>query len=371
LGFFAALEGLVLSILKNFIEREDADYILDVIGENLLKLSGSTFLITGAAGFLGFNFLNCLVRWNEISVGSKVKIIACDNFFRGRPIWITRLEADGAIEVLEHDITKELPANLRCIDFIIHAASVASPIYYREFPIETMDANVIGLRRVLDYSVSSSLKGLLYFSTSEIYGDPPTDKIPTTEEYRGYVSCTGPRACYDESKRFGETLCVAFNKVHSVPVSVARPFNNYGPGLKLSDGRVIPDFCRDMLQGKDLVLLSDGSPTRTFCYVSDAIIGYMLILFKGRRGEAYNIGTETPELSMLALAQTISTQGKLLLGYKGSVKFGESRDISYLTDNPKRRCPDIGKAKRDLGYSPRMGLTEGISRSIKWYSENQ
>jgi len=166
-------------------------------------------------------------------------------------------------------------------------------------------------------------------------------------------------------------LCVAFNKVHSVPVSVARPFNNYGPGLKLSDGRVIPDFCRDMLQGKDLVLLSDGSPTRTFCYVSDAIIGYMLILFKGRRGEAYNIGTETPELSMLALAQTISTQGKLLLGYKGSVKFGESRDISYLTDNPKRRCPDIGKAKRDLGYSPRMGLTEGISRSIKWYSENQ
>jgi len=178
LGFFAALEGLVLSILKNFIEREDADYILDVIGENLLKLSGSTFLITGAAGFLGFNFLNCLVRWNEISVGSKVKIIACDNFFRGRPIWITRLEADGAIEVLEHDITKELPANLRCIDFIIHAASVASPIYYREFPIETMDANVIGLRRVLDYSVSSSLRGSYIFQQAKFMATPQLTKSP-------------------------------------------------------------------------------------------------------------------------------------------------------------------------------------------------
>ena len=142
-----------------------------------------------------------------------------------------------------------------------------------------MDANINGLRTLLDYArqrleAGLEMKGFLFYSSSEIYGDPAPDAIPTPETYRGYVSCTGPRACYDESKRYGETLCVNFAQQHGIPVTAVRPFNNYGPGMKITDGRVIADFFRDALAGRDLVMLSDGSPTRTFCYVSDAITGY-------------------------------------------------------------------------------------------------
>ena len=168
-------------------------------------------------------------------------------------------------------------------DWIIHAASIASPIYYRKYPIETMDANVNGLRNLLDYAVGEArsgreVRGFLFYSTSEIYGDPTAENIPTTETYRGSVSCTGPRACYDESKRYGETLCVNFARVFGLPVRVARPFNNYGPGLKITDRRVIPDFARDIVANQDVVMLSSGSPTRTFCYISDAIAGYYKVL---------------------------------------------------------------------------------------------
>src|SRR3977135_861476 len=141
-----------------------------------------------------------------------------------------------------------------------------------------MDANVGGLRNLLDYGLrqaksGSPLSGFLFFSSSEIYGDPPPDQIPTPETYRGLVSCTGPRACYDEAKRYGETLCVAFARQHGVATRLAPPFNNYGPGLKINDGRVLPDFARDALAGRDIVMLSDGSATRTFCYAADAIVG--------------------------------------------------------------------------------------------------
>ena len=133
---------------------------------------------------------------------------------------------------------------------------------------------------------------MLFYSSSEIYGDPTPENIPTPETYRGNVSCTGPRACYDESKRYGETLCVNFARQHGLPIKVARPFNNYGPGLKITDGRVIPDFARNILDGTDIVMLSDGSAKRTFCYVADAVVGYYKILVKGRSGEAYNVGVE-------------------------------------------------------------------------------
>src|SRR5262249_20204512 len=161
---------------------------------------------------------------------------------------------------------------------------------------------------------SHPVRGFLFYSSSEIYGDPDPAHIPTPEDYRGYVSCTGPRACYDEAKRYGETLCVNFARVHHVPVKVARPFNNYATGLKITDRRVIPDFVRDVLSGRDIVMLSDGSPMRTFCYVADAVIGYYKVLVNGRPGESYNIGVETPEISMAELAERIVALGRDLFG---------------------------------------------------------
>ena len=184
------------------------------------------------------------------------------------------------------------------------------------------------------------------------------------------MSCTGPRACYDESKRLGETLCVNFAAQHGVPVMMARPFNNYGPGLSINDRRILPDLARNVLDGEDLVLLSDGRATRTFCYVADAVVGYVKILVNGQPGEPYNIGTESPEVSMRDLAERVATLGSELFGYSGNVSHQTSDDRAYLTDNPNRRCPDITKARTTLGYEPEVTLDEGLRRSLIWYREN-
>lgn len=214
------------------------------------------------------------------------------------------------------------------------------------------------------------MKGFLFYSTSEIYGDPPSESIPTPETYRGNVSCTGPRACYDESKRYGETLCVNFAQEYDLPIRIARPFNNYGPGLKITDRRVLPDFARNVLEGRDIEMLSDGSPTRTFCYVADAVTGYYKILVRGRDGEPYNIGTESPEVSMSELAERVARIAADLFGYEGQVVRQPSTDSEYLTDNPNRRCPVIDKARSELDYDPGITLDEGLRRSLLWYSKN-
>jgi len=292
------------------------------------------------------------------------------------PEWLQRLSKDPSLTLLKHDATAPLPDDAGDLDFIIHAASIASPTYYRKYPIETMDANVNGLRLLLDrcrkqQDEGRPISGFLFYSTSEIYGDPPADQIPTAETYRGNVSCTGPRACYDESKRFGETLCVNFAQQFGLPITIARPFNNYGPGLKITDRRVIPDFARDLFAGNDLVLLSDGSPTRTFCYVADAVVGYYKILVRGRAGEPYNIGTETPEISMLALAEMMAKIARDAFGCAGQVIHGASQEKDYLTDNPQRRCPAIAKARAELDYHPAMPIEEGLQRTLAWYHANQ
>ena len=239
-----------------------------------------------------------------------------------------------------------------------------------------MDANVNGLRFLLEYCLAQQrlgkiIDGVLFYSSSEIYGDPTPENIPTPETYRGHVSCTGPRACYDESKRYGETLCVNFAKQHNLPIKVARPFNNYGPGLKITDGRVIPDFARNILDGHDIVMLSDGSAKRTFCYVADAVVGYYKILVKGRPGEAYNVGVEVPEISVTELASRAVALGKELFGYSGRVVRQESSDKDYMVDNPFRRCPIITKARTELGYDPQVTIDEGLRRSLIWYSGNR
>ena len=162
-----------------------------------------------------------------------------------------------------------------------------------------------------------------------------------------------------------------FARQHGIPVTAARPFNNYGPGMKITDGRVIADFFRDALAGRDLVMLSDGSPTRTFCYVSDAITGYYRALLRGRPGEAYNIGVDGPEVSMLELAEMVAGLANDLFDRQVKVIRGKSAEQDYLVDNPNRRCPDITKARQDLQYRPRVTLAEGLRRTLTWYTGNQ
>jgi UDP-glucuronate decarboxylase len=358
------------------VVTKDLDYICGALEAEFAQMAGSRLLIVGGAGFLGHYLVQAVLHWNAAREASRhIEVVVYDSYVRGVPAWLQDREADPTLTLVKHDIRDPLPEGIGDFQYVIHGGSIASPTYYRRRPIETMDANVNGLRRLLDYflelkQAGKPLGGFLFFSSSEIYGDPDPESIPTREDYRGLVSCTGPRACYDESKRYGETLCVNFAAQHELPISIARPFNNYGPGLKISDRRVIPDFAREILAGRDVTMLSDGSPRRTFCYVADAVVGYYKVLVRGGRGESYNVGVEEPEISMLELAEQLVEMASELLGYRGRVVRKQSDDADYLVDNPNRRCPQIGKARRELGYDPQIDLREGLRRTLLWYREN-
>lgn len=352
----------------------DLEHIRAGLAAEWPALAGSRVLITGGAGFLGYYMVQALTHFSARAPRpDRIAVTVWDNFARGTPRWLTALKEAGSLRLERYDLRFPLPAGMEEFDWIIHGASIASPIYYRKHPVETMDANVNGLRNLLEHALrrggaGTPLRGLLFWSSSEIYGDPDPGHIPTPETYRGNVSCTGPRACYDEAKRYGETLCSVFARSHGIATKVARPFNNYGPGLKITDRRVIPDFARDIFAGRDISMLSDGSAKRTFCYAADAVTGYYKVLVRGGAGEAYNIGIETPEISMRELAERLAAIGRELAGYSGRVVTARSSDAEYLTDNPNRRCPVIAKAREQLGFNPSIGLDDGLRRTMIWYS---
>lgn len=355
----------------------DLEYICENLAEEFWSLSGKRLLITGGAGFLGYYLTKSVLHWNRHNGNGKpIHLTVYDNYIRGVPRWLAQVKGDPHITLVKHDIASPLPPDVPDWEYVIHAASIASPTYYRKHPIETMNANVNGLRWLLEYfkaqrDAGKPIGGFLFFSSSEVYGDPPPEFIPTPETYRGNVSFTGPRACYDEAKRYGETVCVNFARACDLPITMARPFNNYGPGLKITDRRVLPDLARDVLAGRDITLLSDGSPTRTYCYVADAIIGYYKILVRGGSGDAYNIGVEAPEISVAQLAERVARIGRELFGYGGKVVRKVSPDQDYLVDNPHRRCPMISKARRQLGYEPTISLDEGLKRLLIWYADHR
>jgi UDP-glucuronate decarboxylase len=201
----------------------------------------------------------------------------------------------------------------------------------------------------------------LYFSSSEIYGDPDPRHVPTSENYPGSVSCRGPRACYDEGKRVGETLCDIFHNYFGVRTVVVRPFNVYGPGLRERDYRVLPNFATRLKAGLPLEVYGSGVQTRTFCYVVDAIVGFMAAILKGVPGEAYNIGNPTPEISMLDLA----TRVQQVVGERAQFRRIDYPD-GYPSNEPQRRCPNIQKARLHLGFEPLVGLDEGLRRFFTW-----
>lgn len=362
---------------KQFPDLEDLDSICRRLRGELQTLGGRRLLITGGAGFLGYYMVLTVLHHNahHAAPGEAIELCVYDNFRRGLPDWLDRLRTAPHFSLRDHDVVRPLPADDPLVDYFVHAASIASPTFYRKHPIETMDANVVGLRHLLDHCTervesNHPVQGFLFFSTSEIYGDPDADSIPTPETYRGSVSCTGPRACYDESKRYGETLCMSFFRQFGIPATLVRPFNNYGPGLKITDRRLLPDFARCVLNNEDIVMFSDGSPTRTFCYVADAVVGYYRALVRGGRGEVYNIGNDRPEISIVDFAHKVVTQARQLFGYRGQVVRQTHQDPDYLVDNPNRRCPRIDKARRELDFEPEMPLDEGLRRSLLWYQHH-
>jgi dTDP-glucose 4,6-dehydratase/UDP-glucuronate decarboxylase len=292
------------------------------------------------------------------------RVIALDNFRTALPERIEHLKDDPNFSFVAHDVIDAFEPE-GPVDWIIHGASIASPTFYRKFPLETIDANISGTRRMLELARSRDVRGFLQLSSSEIYGDPEPEAVPTVESYVGRVSCTGPRACYDESKRVGETLCFTFNRLFGTPIKIVRPFNVYGPGQRLDDARIIPDLLSAALEDRPIVLLSDGRATRSFCYIADFVRAMLLLLIAEVSGEAYNIGNDE-EVSMSRAAETMAD---VAASSNVTVDYRISTDADYLTDNPQRRCPNLDKISAAIGYRPTTTLRDGLARTLASYKQ--
>lgn len=344
----------------------------DVISEDIANLakslspyhsffSGKRFLITGAFGFLGKYMVHLLKYLNDQVLEEKANALLLDNFVTG---YEQQVVLDKHLIFHRHNVIEAFKTDLE-IDYIIHMAGIASPAYYTKFPIETMDVGTIGTRHMLDLAVHQDVKSFLFTSSSEVYGDPDARHVPTTEDYHGNVSMNGPRSCYDESKRFGETMCAAYARVFNVPVKVVRPFNVYGPGIRPDDYRVLPNFIEHALRKEPLPIHGEGINTRSFCYINDAVEAIFRVLFCDREGEAFNIGNPSPEISVKELALEVVKA----MPYKIDIVHIDPPHAVYSSSDPKRRCPDITKLQKATGFKPKYSLNEGLKRTIEWFSK--
>lgn len=326
-----------------------------IIGEDLEEIKrnldfefNKTVLVTGGAGFLGSWICDVLVRQGS-------KVICLDNLASGLQSNISHLLREPNFEFVQHNITKPIHFNEN-IDVVMHLASRASPFEFTEYPISILKANTLGVWVALGIAKEHKAR-FLYTSTSEVYGD--AKEIPTTENYRGNVNPVGIRSCYDEAKRAGESFAMAYMMEENLDVRIARIFNTYGLRMRAEGvyGRVIPRFIEQCVNNKPITVFGDGSQTRSFCYVTDQVEGLLKLAFLDKaRGEVVNIGGNK-EVTILEIANLI----KRLTNSESEIVF------SVLpNDDPVRRNPNISKAKRILGWEPKVGLEEGLRRMIGW-----
>ncbi|MEE1655330.1 UDP-glucuronic acid decarboxylase family protein [Microvirga sp. CF3062] len=313
-------------------------------------------LVAGGAGFLGSHLCDAL-----LSEGAHV--VALDNFQTGRRQNLCHLEREPRFDLVESDIIKPLPARLRSkrikFDEVYNLACAASPPHYQADPEHTMLTSVVGTHNLLTFAEDIEARFFLA-STSEIYGDPEVH--PQTENYWGNVNPTGPRACYDEGKRAAETLTFDFDRSGRADVRVARIFNTYGPRMRADDGRVVSNVICQALAGEDITIYGDGSQTRSFCYVSDLVDGFLrLMAYQGPFPGAINLGNPV-ELTVGDLAEKV-------LAMTGSSSRVVTRPLPV--DDPRRRRPDITRAKQLLGWSPRTSLEVGLKATIAWFSDER
>lgn len=304
-------------------------------------------VVTGGAGFLGSHLVDYLLAKGH-------KVIAIDNLVTGRVENISHLLGNENFKFIKQDVTQYLFLSEK-IDYVWHFASPASPIDYAELPIQTLKVGSLGTHKALGLAMRNKARFLLT-STSEIYGDPL--QHPQTEDYWGNVNTVGPRGCYDEAKRFAEAMTMAYHREHQVETRIVRIFNTYGPRMRLRDGRVVPAFVGQALRGEPITIYGTGSQTRSFCYCSDLIEGIYRLMMSDYCYPV-NIGNPT-ELTILDFAKEIIslTGGRSQLVYK-----------DLPVDDPKRRKPDITKAKTLLNWEPKVDLKEGLKRTIEWFSK--
>jgi UDP-glucuronate decarboxylase len=303
-------------------------------------------LVAGGAGFVGSHLCESLLEDDH-------RVFCVDNLGSGQRDNVDHLVGHERFQLMEADVRN--PPTLPDVDEIYHLASRASPKDFTQFPVQIALTNTEGTRNLLDHALDCDAR-MLYASTSEVYGDPEVH--PQPESYNGNVNIRGPRGCYDESKRFGETLTVAYHEEYDLDVRTARIFNTYGPRMRTDDGRVIPNFLSQAIRGEDLTVYGDGSQTRSFCYVSDLVGGLRSFMdADGLDGEVINLGSED-EITIQTLAETILEV------------YDTNSEIVYEPlpeDDPQRRRPDLTKAAERLGYEPTIGLDDGLGQTFDYF----
>jgi dTDP-glucose 4,6-dehydratase len=305
------------------------------------------YVISGGAGFIGSHLCDRLLDTGH-------EVVAIDNLITGDRQNIAHLEGKRAFQFIERDVCEPIEIAGK-VDRVFHLASLASPVEYLAHPIETLESGSTGTRRMLDLAHKHQARFLLA-STSECYGDPL--RHPQVETYWGNVNPVGIRSCYDESKRYGEALTMAYHRTYALQTNIARIFNTYGPRMALNDGRVVPAFIDQSLRGVPLSVFGDGSQTRSFCFVSDLVTG-LLLLSESDERYPVNLGNPT-ELTILEFANQIRA------------RFDNAVGIDYKplpADDPKLRRPDIKKAKRVLGWEPKVSLEDGLTETIDYFKK--
>jgi len=348
--------------MESLLPSQDVEEIIQRIQIAAKSLAGKNVLLTGGRGFLGRCFVECFAKLNAEVLEEPAHIYVLDNFITAGALGRAAPEYPN-VTFLQHNVIEPFDTDIS-FDYVVHAAGIASPFHYRAKPIETLEVAIAGTRNMLEIAKRNHAR-FCFFSSSEIYGDPDPKHVPMQESYRGNVSCQGPRACYDEGKRVGETLCYIYHEHFGVHTNTIRPFNVYGPGMQEDDYRVLPNFANRLKANMPFNVYGTGNQTRTFCYLTDAIVGFLLVILRGTPGEAYNIGNPTPEISVTELVDYIEK----VIGRPIERNVIEYPD-SYPADEPLRRCPNIHKARIQLEYEPLITLEDGLARFLTWADRN-
>jgi len=303
-------------------------------------------IVLGGAGFIGSHLVDRLLARGD-------EVVAVDSLLTGRRGNTDHNSGNSRYQFLQHDICRPIPLGGRA-DVVFNLASPASPIDYSKLPLETLEVGSNGTRHALDLARALGAT-LVHASTSEVYGDPL--EHPQREVYFGNVNPIGPRACYDEAKRFAETLVTTYARVHPLPIRIARIFNTYGPRMRVDDGRVVPTFVTQALRGEDFTLFGDGTQTRSFCFVDDLVSGLLALQEKGD-ARPVNLGNPR-EMTLIEFADTI----RKVVG-----KGGRVRSVRPLPENdPKQRRPDITRARTLLAWEPKVSLEEGLAPTVAYF----